>query len=63
MNVALLLAAVLAAAADPRAPGAVVRVHELARLTPAEAERLHGRRALFGLTLDSLPGEHNGCTL
>ena len=29
----------------------------------ADGERLQGRRALFHLTLDSLPGEHDGFTL
>src|SRR5262245_50225600 len=50
---ALLLAAVVAAVdAEPASP-TVARVHDLARLSPAEAERLQGRRALFRIALDS----------
>jgi hypothetical protein len=52
------------AAADPGAvPPAVARVHDLARLSPAEAERLQGRRALFRVTPGSLPDAHDGFTL
>jgi hypothetical protein len=35
----------------------------LARLTPAKAWALHGRRALFLSALDSTEGEHDGLTL
>ncbi len=58
---ALLLAALLADLGA--APPAVARVHDLARLTPAGAERLQGRVALYRVALDSTAGEHDGFVL
>jgi hypothetical protein len=39
------------------------RLHDLAALSTADAFRLDGRRGLFRISLDSLPGEYNGFIL
>jgi hypothetical protein len=61
MSPLVLLVALLAG--PDLAPPAVVRVHDLARLTPAEAEWLRGRRAHFRVVLDSTEDEHNDFVL
>src|SRR4051812_35085663 len=56
MSPSLLLLLATAPAADlPAARSAAVRVHDLSKLTPAEAHELNGRRALFRVELDSPP--------
>jgi hypothetical protein len=60
---ALLLASALGiGGADTDRRPATVRVCDLATLTPAQASRLTGKRAIFRITLDSLPGEWDGFT-
>src|SRR5262245_38507198 len=58
----LLLAALAAAPARADAPAPpvcarLVRTHDFAALTPRQARHLAGKRALFRVVLDSLPGE------
>jgi hypothetical protein len=52
----------VALGAGPGASRETVRVHDLAALTPAEAEHLAGRRVLYQVRLDSLPGGPQGWT-
>jgi hypothetical protein len=39
------------------------RLYDLAALSPADAFHLDGRRGLFRISLDSLPGEYDGFIL
>jgi hypothetical protein len=61
--VLLLLAATPAPPSAPGTSTSATAVHDLARLTPATAWKLHGKRALFLSALDSTEGEHDGLTL
>jgi hypothetical protein len=47
----------------PSTRPAVGRVHDLATLTPFEAERLQGRRLLYRIALDSTEGDHGDFVL
>jgi hypothetical protein len=48
---------VLASDPSPRIPDALVRVHDFATLTAAEAAQVEGKRLLFRVQLDSDPAE------
>jgi hypothetical protein len=43
--------------------GRIEVAHDLARLTPSQAELLEGKRAKYGVVLDSLPDWHEGFVL
>src|SRR5262245_30913062 len=64
MNAALLFCLALSPVGDAGpSPGAKARLHDLAALSDADALRLDGRRGLFRISLDSLPGESDGFIL